>query len=386
MERFLFRKLEADVWGEVATLPANSVKPIIIVSSLEELGGTERVAILLYLRLRVIFPQIRIIVLGGDAGPLTGCKGVVLIQGGPSVRLFCRLAYFLKSTDLRDVILLGFSELSNTFLGMLRLLRLIRAPLVLRCSTIISLSRPGRAAALRRLLTALTYRQADRLVCQSEAMRSSILAEINIPKEKIQIIFNPFLGDVLNSDYQPNAIPGGGEPYILIIANFRPEKGHERFLKMYSLCGSRIKIVLLSPERSHQKIKRLLTEFGICQRAQLFSADVDVMSVLRGAVALVIPSYYEGYPNVAVEAAFAGVPIIGFRDCAVLREIIVPGETGEFIDESNPDSLSFAIKQCQNLPLWTPKRRQLLNRHKPEVFEKAYLDLLCMVKNEDNHH
>lgn len=72
----------------------------------------------------------------------------------------------------------------------------------------------------------------------------------------------------------------------------------------------------------------------------------------RSADAIVMPSRWEGFGLVALEAMRASVPVIASR-VGGLVEIVVDGETGTLLDPVNKESLAKAIRALKMLPLRT---------------------------------
>lgn len=80
----------------------------------------------------------------------------------------------------------------------------------------------------------------------------------------------------------------------------------------------------------------------------------DVTSFYRTANVLVIPSIVEGLPTVALEAMSYGVPIIGYKECKSMNDIIINGYNGWLVDNdllkvinNNIDNITKTIRlQC----------------------------------------
>jgi glycosyltransferase involved in cell wall biosynthesis len=68
----------------------------------------------------------------------------------------------------------------------------------------------------------------------------------------------------------------------------------------------------------------------------------QVATLLRECTVVVMPSRFEGFPLVALEAAWAGRPIVA-ADSPGLSEAVVPGETGLMVPREDPDALASAI-------------------------------------------
>ena len=81
------------------------------------------------------------------------------------------------------------------------------------------------------------------------------------------------------------------------------------------------------------------------ERVQLAGplAPHDVTRYLRGADVVLIPSRFEGLPNVAVEAAASGTAVIA-NDVGGIPEIVVNGRTGLLVDSNATDAWISALK------------------------------------------
>lgn len=72
----------------------------------------------------------------------------------------------------------------------------------------------------------------------------------------------------------------------------------------------------------------------------------DLSSEYTNSHVLCLPSRWEGFPNVAVESLAHGTPVVGFSDCAGMRELILPGINGFLADGiDNPRSLYRALRE-----------------------------------------
>jgi glycosyltransferase involved in cell wall biosynthesis len=56
------------------------------------------------------------------------------------------------------------------------------------------------------------------------------------------------------------------------------------------------------------------------------------------------PSYREGLPNAPLEAALAGLPIVGFRATGTV-DVVRDGETGFLVEIGNIDALTSALER-----------------------------------------
>jgi starch synthase (maltosyl-transferring) len=85
-------------------------------------------------------------------------------------------------------------------------------------------------------------------------------------------------------------------------------------------------------------------------RSVLFAGPrSDVPGLLKAATVFVLPSLWEGMPNVVLEAMAAGLPVIATA-VEGSREIIVHGDNGLLVSTANPSELAMAILRVLNEP------------------------------------
>ena len=75
----------------------------------------------------------------------------------------------------------------------------------------------------------------------------------------------------------------------------------------------------------------------------------DIPALLQTADVLVLPSLWEGMPNVVLEAMAANRPVIA-TSVEGTNELVVPGETGWLVPPNNPGSLARALLSAARDP------------------------------------
>ena len=69
---------------------------------------------------------------------------------------------------------------------------------------------------------------------------------------------------------------------------------------------------------------------------------------IKNAIAAIIPSRIDNYPNVCIEAQVIGIPVVGTYNSSI-EEIVINNRTGFLAENSNPASLKKAILKCINM-------------------------------------
>ena len=128
-------------------------------------------------------------------------------------------------------------------------------------------------------------------------------------------------------------------PYrIGIVANFAPFKRHEDFLRMAAeMVRSRqdleFWIVGDDTEGSGRRmvLEQLAGELDITSYIRFLGHRSDIPDIMRQLHLLVVPSQFEPFGRVVIEAMACGRPVIGSRDGGI-PEIIEDGKTGSLVE------------------------------------------------------
>lgn len=75
----------------------------------------------------------------------------------------------------------------------------------------------------------------------------------------------------------------------------------------------------------------------------------ELPSYLNDMKLLVLPSYYEGLPNIVLEAMACGTPVLSTRVGAV-PDLITDGETGFIMEDNSPECITENIIRALNYP------------------------------------
>ncbi len=127
-----------------------------------------------------------------------------------------------------------------------------------------------------------------------------------------------------------------------------------------------IRLLLVGDGPDQERLQTLATELGIADRIIWAGRCDDPAEAFAAMDAMVLPSVYEAFGNVLMEAMAAGVPVIGRRrDADPSRPVLTPcdelienGVTGLLVDPHDPADLA---RQLQVLRLF-PGARDAMGR------------------------
>jgi len=132
------------------------------------------------------------------------------------------------------------------------------------------------------------------------------------------------------------------EPVVLMVARLVREKGCADFIDVARELGSRARFVHVGPVEPDQKDALTSEEVADARAYVSFVGAVDdIRPYLASADIVLLPSYREGIPRVPMEAAGAGVPVVGY-DVRGMREVVDPS-TGVLVARGDVAALIDAV-------------------------------------------
>ena len=136
----------------------------------------------------------------------------------------------------------------------------------------------------------------------------------------------------------PTPWPEGNVLRIGMVANFAPFKRHEDFLNMAAeMTKTRQDLEFWIVGEDTQGtgrrgvLEQLTRDLGIETYVRFLGHRSDIPDIMRKLHLLVVPSQFEPFGRVVIEAMACGRPVIGSRDGGI-PEIIEEGKTGHLIE------------------------------------------------------
>jgi D-inositol-3-phosphate glycosyltransferase len=147
------------------------------------------------------------------------------------------------------------------------------------------------------------------------------------------------------------------EKTLLFVGRLDPLKGADRLLEAipYLKDFKGLKLVLIGGDESSRseinKMQEQCTKLGISDKV-IFKGTVkqkELPDYYSAADVCVVPSYYESFGLVALEALACGTPVVA-ADIGDVKNIIKPGKTGYVIRANTPQNLADGISRMLLLP------------------------------------
>ncbi len=205
-------------------------------------------------------------------------------------------------------------------------------------------------------------RRADAVIAVSEENRVDVVEQYGIPEDRMRVIPNGIRPERFHQ-----ARPEG--PTILFVGRLHQRKGVDHLLRAMPKVRERVPearlLVAGSGEREAQ-LKALKEELDLGDVVEFlgFVPDEDLPDLYASATVFTMPSLYEGFGIVMIEAMASSVPVVAFATGGA-PEVIEDGVNGHLAD---PDTLADRLADV----LGDPANAAAMGRKGRQLVEERY--------------
>jgi glycosyltransferase involved in cell wall biosynthesis len=132
---------------------------------------------------------------------------------------------------------------------------------------------------------------------------------------------------------------------VITVANQRQEKGHEVLNEAAAWLRDRhadLQFLLVGSGPRRAALEAMVNARGLQQTVRFTGHRHDVAALLADADVFVLPSRSEAFPNAAIEAMAAGLPVVASAVGGLL-DLIEPERTGLLVAAGDSAALADAI-------------------------------------------
>ena len=180
------------------------------------------------------------------------------------------------------------------------------------------------------------YNLSNRIIAISEKSKDS-LEKIILNKKKISLIYNPYLKDNKNY-FRKKKI--NKKFNILCVGRFTKQKNFFLVIKAINQLSekfSQIKLTIIGSGPKKDEFKKLRSK-----NIRILPWQSSLKKNFLKSDLFILPSYYEGLPNVLIEAVNFGIPSIS-SDCSGAKDILLNGRGGFIFPNGNLEKLKKKI-------------------------------------------
>lgn len=188
------------------------------------------------------------------------------------------------------------------------------------------------------------------VICNSRMVKEEIRDYFGVAEEKLHVIYS----GVDTTAYQPAlkaqhrhamrtqyAIPVDA-PLFLYVGSGYARKGLTPLLQAFTELPPEAYLLVVGKDRKEAAFRAAAERLGVAGRVRFAGAQSDVKPFYGAADVFVLPTLYDPFPNVALEAAACGLPVITSHKSGA-AELIEDGKSGHICDALDVASLADAM-------------------------------------------
>ena len=200
-----------------------------------------------------------------------------------------------------------------------------------------------------KFLYKLFYKNLDLIIAQVECMKRDLVENFSIPEDKIKVIYNPVdIEGIQKRSLTRERLFSNEYKNLIAIGRLSREKGFDLLLKAFSKLDVGYRLYILGEGEERGNLLKLAENLKIRDRVFFLGFQKNPYKYLAQADLMVLPSRYEGLPNVVLEANALGIPVVAFDCPGGTREIIRNGFNGFLVKCEDVDKLAFYIERAVN--------------------------------------
>ncbi|MGQ3905185.1 glycosyltransferase family 4 protein [Mixta calida] len=220
------------------------------------------------------------------------------------------------------------------------------------------------------------------VICNAEMVKRELMEDFGLPANKIQVIYN-----AINSQrFQPPTyesllklrqkwqLPLTATCLIYVGSGFE-RKGLENAIR--AIAASDRHLIVVGKDKKEQRYRSLTKTLHCENRVHFFGMQTDTLPFYQMADGLLLPTLYDPFPNVILEAMACGLPVITTTGCGG-SEFIHNGKNGFVCDALDIKALNEAIMTLPTHALGSPEGEQARAQVLPYDGEKLSTQLLTL--------
>lgn len=187
-----------------------------------------------------------------------------------------------------------------------------------------------------------------KIICNSVMVKNDIMRCFKVPEEKFAVIYNaidcqrfrPATPNERQQSREQLNIPAAAKVFIYVGSGFE-RKGLQASIS--ALAATNAHLLVVGQDKQQSRYLNHARSLGCENRVHFLGVQHNVIPFYHAADGLMLPTLYDPFPNVILEAMACGLPVITSFTCGG-AEFIVDGEQGFVCDALDVAALAAAAE------------------------------------------
>ena len=210
------------------------------------------------------------------------------------------------------------------------------------------------------------YRFSDLIICSSETMKKEFIHNFNIKAIQIKVLENPVNVDLIESHIKEGCQNHSSQlTKFVAIGRLSKQKGFDRLINWFSeIDHSDAFLKIIGEGGEYKNLIALIRAKNLQSRVFIENFKENPWIEISCSNAVLIPSRWEGMPNIALEALVCGTKIIATNSSGGIGEIkeYIPDDNLNIVNNDNEfkNAMSHVIESSKSYAIKHSLKRNLL--------------------------
>jgi UDP-glucose:(heptosyl)LPS alpha-1,3-glucosyltransferase len=188
------------------------------------------------------------------------------------------------------------------------------------------------------------------VICISEMVKREIREHFAVAEDKLHVLYNGVDTDRFHPEpaaarrAAARAALGYADDdlVLLLLGSGFERKGVALMIEALGKLPGHVRLLVVGRDKNLQRYQRLAVRRGVAARVQFTGGRDDVLPYYGAADVFTLPTLYEPFGNVILEALACGLPVVTSSKCGG-GELIEPGREGYVVDALDVDAMVAAV-------------------------------------------
>jgi UDP-glucose:(heptosyl)LPS alpha-1,3-glucosyltransferase len=187
-------------------------------------------------------------------------------------------------------------------------------------------------------------------IAVSNLVRDDLIREFHLPMEKVITLYNgvdlerftPPRDDSARREIRSSLDITDGAPLVAFVGNGFGRKGLRFLIEAWPKVTRGAHLLVVGADQNSRRYRRETTRRGVGARVHFAGPMPDVIQIFHGVDAVALPSLFEPFGNVVMEAMASGLPVLSSAQTGASE--LLPGAMKPFVVRDPTDPLEIAQK------------------------------------------
>jgi UDP-glucose:(heptosyl)LPS alpha-1,3-glucosyltransferase len=201
------------------------------------------------------------------------------------------------------------------------------------------------------------------VICNSNMVKDEIVRHFGVSEERLRVVYSGIDTGTYHPDLRRHrtdvraryGIPETATLFLFIGSGFA-RKGLAALLEAFATLAAEAHLLVVGRDKHSGRYEAHAARLGLRGRVQFLGSQPDVKPFYGAADGLVLPTLYDPFPNVVLEAMASGLPVVTSTKCGA-AEFIDRGVNGFVCDALDTPALAKALEVLRR-----PERCEAMSR------------------------